>query len=344
MSARPTRPARTGLTVRHDVDRSVAVAHDGRPLLTYVYQPDDVQLESPKPYFHPIHTLGGDLVSLFRPHDHVWHKGIAWSLPNVGTHNFWGGPSYLTGEGYRQLDNDGSMDHDAFTALDADGDRVRVAHALTWHAQPTDGATGAEVLREERAFTVTVPADDVWVLTFATTMTNTGGEHLDIGSPTTKGRDNAGYGGLFWRGPRSFTGGTILAPGVAGGEEVRGTRAEWMGFTGLHDETRRGSTLVMVDDTANPQHPPQWFMRTEAFACANPAPFFSEEVPFPPGATLTFRYAVVIADGGADPARAEELAAYGRDALAAEAQAAGAGAAAGGTAGGAATVPGAAAS
>ncbi|MCL3859474.1 PmoA family protein [Actinotalea sp. K2] len=319
MSTTPApRRERTALTVRHDVGWSVQVAHQGQDLLTYVYAPDDVQLESPRPYFHPLHTVGGDLVSLFRPHDHVWHKGIAWSLPNVGPHNFWGGPNYVHGQGYVQLDNDGSMDHERFTAMDVTDDRVHVAHDLVWRTQPAEGQeTGTEVVHEARAFAVTVPADDVWVLTFSSTITNVSDEQLDIGSPTTKGRENAGYGGLFWRGPRSFTGGTILAPGTAGGEEVRGTRAEWMGFTGQHDQTARHSTLVMVDDTTNPQHPPQWFMRNEWFAGVNPAPFFSEEVPFGPGESLTFRYAVVIADGAADPARGEELAAWGRQALAA---------------------------
>jgi len=307
---------RIRLTVRHDVGWSVQVAHRGQDLLTYVYAPDDVQLESPRPYFHPLHTLGGDLVSLFRPHDHVWHKGIAWSLPNVGPHNFWGGPTYVHGQGYVQLANNGSMDHQRFTVLDVTDARAQVSHELVWHAQPVAGqAVGAEIVHEARAFAVTVPTDDAWVLTFSSAITNTSGERLDIGSPTTKGRENAGYGGLFWRGPRSFTGGTIIAPGYAGGEEVRGTRAEWMGFTGQHDQTARHSTLVMVDDTANPQHPPKWFMRNELFAGVNPAPFFSEEVPFGPGQTLQFRYAVVIADGQADANRGEELAGLGRAAL-----------------------------
>ncbi|HYO20725.1 MAG TPA: PmoA family protein [Dermatophilaceae bacterium] len=312
MSAR----AAARLSVRHDLDWSVQVAHHGQDLLTYVYAPDDVQLESPRPYFHPLHTLGGDLVTLFRPHDHVWHKGIAWSLPDVGPHNFWGGPNYVRDQGYVQLANDGSMDHDRFTAIDVADDRVEVGHELVWHAQPAaDETAGKEIVREVRGFAVTVPADDAWVLTFSSTMTNVSGEQLDIGSPTTHGRENAGYGGLFWRGPRSFTGGTILAPGYAGGEEVRGTRAEWMGFTGQQDGTASHSTLVMVDDTANPQHPPQWFMRNEWFAGVNPAPFFSEEVPFGPGETLQFRYAVVIADGPADPDRGQKLADLGRAAL-----------------------------
>jgi Methane oxygenase PmoA len=307
---------RTHLTVRHDVDRSVQIAHRGRELLTYVYAPDDVQLESPRPYFHPLYTLGGDLVSLFRPHDHVWHKGIAWSLPNVGPYNFWGGPNHVHGQGYVQLANNGSMDHQRFTALEVSDDRALTSHELLWHAQPAAGQeVGAEIVSETRSLVVTVPAGDAWVLTFSSAITNVSGEQLDIGSPTTKGRENAGYGGLFWRGPRSFTGGTILAPGYAGGEQIRGTRAEWMGFTGQQDGTASHSTLVMVDDTANPAHPPKWFMRNELFAGVNPAPFFSEEVPFGRDQTLQFRYAVVIADGQADADRGEALAELGRLAL-----------------------------
>ena len=109
-------------------------------------------------------------------------------------------------------------------------------------------------------------------------MRNVGPEDLWIGSPTTKGRENAGYGGLFWRGPRSFTNGRLRTVDGDGGDELRGTRHAWMGFTGRHDGIDEASTIVMVDDPGNIHHPPQWFARSEEFACMCPAPFFSEEV------------------------------------------------------------------
>ncbi|MET0788680.1 MAG: PmoA family protein [Cellulomonas sp.] len=302
----------TGLSALHDVGRAVDVTLGGATLARYVYVPTDVQLESPRPYLHPVRTRGGDLVTAFRPHDHVWHKGIAWSLPVVGEHNFWGGPTYVHGQGYVQLENDGSMDHVALTSLAVYPDRVDVAHTLAWHTQARE-----HVVDEQRSLAFVVPSsrDDAWVLTFATTMTNVSSTDLTIGSPTTRGRENAGYGGLFWRGPRSFTGGTLLAPDFAGGEEIRGSRGPWMGFVGRHDETGGASTVVIVDGTENPSHPPQWFARTELFGCLNPAPFFSTEVPFAPGDSLTFRYAVVVADGASNPATAAELAALGVDTL-----------------------------
>ncbi|WP_336204473.1 PmoA family protein [Nonomuraea sp. LPB2021202275-12-8] len=302
----------TTLRALHALGRSVSVTAGDVELFTYTYRPDTPVLESPKPYLHPIRTLTGEVVSLFRPHDHVWHKGIAWSLPHVGEHNFWGGPTYVHGSSYVQLDNNGSAVHRDMTDLSAGDDRVRIGHRLDWISQ-----ADLPVIEERRALTATVVDEAAWALVFETAMTNVSGGTLDFGSPTTKGRENAGYGGLFWRGPRSFTGGVIQSPAGAGGDELRGTRAEWFGFRGRHDESGTSSTVVMVDDTANPRHPPQWFARSEDFACLCPAPFFSEEVGLPDGETMSLRYAVVVACGDRGEDGTELLAGQGRAALAA---------------------------
>ena len=117
------------------------------------------------------------------------------------------------------------------------------------------------------------------MLVYGTAMTNVSGDTIQIGSPTTAGRPNAGYGGLFWRGPRAFTNGTILAPQGKGRDEIR--------------------------------------VRSEDFAAVCPAPFFSEELPFLAADTLHFRYAVLVADGLSDDNGAAGLAAQATKALAA---------------------------
>jgi hypothetical protein len=299
------------LHIDHAVGRSVTVSAGEVALFTYVYRPDTAQLESPKPYLHPIRTLAGDVVSLFRPHDHVWHKGIAWSLPHVGEHNFWGGPTYLQG-GYSQLANNGAAVHRSLSALSTDGSSATLAHRLDWISEQ-----GARVIDERRALTATVADADSWVLVFETAMTNVSGATLSIGSPTTKGRENAGYGGLFWRGPRSFTDGIVQSESGIGADDLRGKRAEWFAFRGRHDETGTSSTLLMVDDSRNPNHPPQWFTRSEMFACLNPAPFFSEELEVADGETVTFRYAVVVTSGDHGDEGTPALADHGRAALSA---------------------------
>jgi len=281
-------------------------------LLRYVYDPGEAQLESPRPYFHPVRTLGGNLVSLYRPHDHVWHKGIAWSLPNVGPENFWGGPTYLRGCGYRQLPNNGRIRHDRFgpPVQQLPGQRppahgtARITEELTWIT-----GQGAIWFTEQRRIGVRVLADaGAWVLSFETTMRNVSGQAITIGSPTTEGRPSAGYGGLFWRGPRSFTGGRVITPDGEGGDEYMGWRGPWLAFAGRHDGPGGASTVLMADSPGNFSYPSQWFVRSQPYACLCPAPFFSEEHTVGGGEALTLGYLVAIADGGLGQAECRSLA------------------------------------
>ncbi|HEU5472236.1 MAG TPA: PmoA family protein [Actinophytocola sp.] len=303
-------PPVTGLRLLHEHGRSVRISHDGKELARYVYRPWDPRVESPRPYLHPVHTLGGDLVTLYRPHDHVWHKGIAWSLPNVGPANFWGGVTYTRVGGYQQLPNNGTMRHRDFTALSANEVSVHIGHTLDWVTEP-----GETWFTEHRTLCFGLAGEAAWTLAFATSLTNVTSQEIRIGSPTTEGRPNAGYGGLFWRGPRSFSDGRVHAPGVVGGDDLMGIRAPWLAYTGRHDDHGRCSTLVFVDSPDNPDHPTQWFVRTGIYACLCPAPFFSAEVPVPPATTLTLRYAITIADGEPTPSGLELLAKHGRTAL-----------------------------
>ncbi|WP_217375986.1 PmoA family protein [Paenarthrobacter ureafaciens] len=294
---------------------SLTVSLGDIDIATYTFDATDVPLESPRPFFHPLRTTAGEVVSVYRPWEHVWHKGLAWSLPNFGEDNFWGGPTYRRDSGYAALPNNGRMRHERILDSGIDGGGFRFSHQLSWWTE-----AGRHVVDESRTVRINASAKaDVWTLSFDTAMTNVSGADIRIGSPTTEGRENAGYGGLFWRGPREFTGGKILGPDGSQGEALRGARAPWLAFVGQHDETCQYSTVLIRDAADNAQHPPEWFARSEPFACIGPAPFFSKEVPFRAGELMVNKYAVVIADGGSNSDRlgnlarlAEEVLQYGR--------------------------------
>ena len=294
-------------------ETALAASFGGTELFRYVYRPDDPQLESPRPYFHPVRTLGGDVVSLYRPHDHVWHKGIALSLPNVGQDNFWGGVTFRAGR-YIQVPNDGAMRHESFETAVVKDDVLRLDERLTWVPEGGD----ADVIAERRRVAAAAwPDAAAWLLAFETTLTNVSGADIVIGSPTTEGRPNAGYGGLFWRGPRSFTGGVVVTPDETGGDELMGKRGPWLAFTGQHDGHGRRSTLVFRDAPSNFSHPSQWFVRSTPFGCVCPAPFFNTTYTFKSGAELTLRYDIAVADGapGTDGCAALAERAAGEDLL-----------------------------
>lgn len=103
--------------------------------------------------------------------------------------------------------------------------------------------------------------------------------------------------------------GTVHVPDGPSGDELMGTRAPWLGFTGVHDGHGRVSTLVMVDAPTNPTRPTLWFVRANPFTCICPAPLFDTELPVARGESVSLRYAVVIDDGNGS--RAAQWAALG---------------------------------
>ncbi len=300
------------LRLTHLLDEAVELRHDGALLCRYVYAPDLSARESPMPYFHPLRTLAGDEVTLFRPHDHPWHKGLALTCAQLSGQNFWGGPTYVRDQGYVQLPNNGRVVHRGWRALACDGERASLAEDLVWLT-----ADGEPWLTEERRIAVAeiVPSEGRWSLDLDFRLTNVAARPLAFGSPTTAGRPGAGYGGLFWRGPRSFGGGRILGGGDLTGEEIMGRRAPWLAYSGRHDGVDRASTLIFLDGPGNPRHPTAWFVRATSYVGVSAAFMFDQEYPLLPGAVLALRYRLVLAEGMWTATRIEELAGrYRRDA------------------------------
>ncbi len=264
-------------------DDALVFRHGDVDVATYVHRPTEPVLESPRPYLM-LRTLGGDAATGYRPEDHVWHKGLSLALPNVGDHNFWGGPTYVRDEGYVQLPNNGTQRHMGFARIE-EGDVALVVEDLEWHAQD-----GAPVLREERTLTARVLDDQAWALTWSSRLVNRSGGPLAFGSPTTKGRENAGYAGIFWRGPSAFTGGAIHSPEGEVGDAARGRAGNWLAYVAP------GTGIGVLVHSAAPGGEQPWFARSAEFAGLCPAPFFHEETVVADGGRIDLA-AVVVVDG-----------------------------------------------
>jgi len=274
-------------------DEVLVVSAGDVELFEYVHAPSTPAFEGPKPYLHPVRTLAGQVVTAFRPHDHRWHKGLQMTATDVSGENFWGGNTYVRGAGYVALPNVGSMRHEGFAVAGSDGASVRFDERLSWYTE-----AGEHWVDEVRAFTVLDVEDESWTLEFATALTNARDTPLVFGSPTTNGRELAGYTGLFWRGPRSFTEGEVIAADGGSGQEMMGKAARWLAFVGHHDEVDSASTLLFLDHPGNGNT--RWFVRSTPFAAVNPSFAFFDPVELAPGEVLRLRYRVVVADGAWD--------------------------------------------
>src|SRR5690606_19564963 len=152
-------------SIVEDDDSAVRLIADDVELAHYLYRPDTVQMESPKPSIHPLRTRAGRLVSPFRPHARGWRTGISLALPTAGAHTFWGGPTCTRRAGwYEQLPNNGTQAH--VQRLDAPAGSF--AHALEWRAE----VDGSPVFTEERRLTTTLLDDDAWALRWETVLRN----------------------------------------------------------------------------------------------------------------------------------------------------------------------------
>lgn len=283
------------LTLTHTFDDRVRVTRAGRTLFEYVYMPTEPANESPKPHLHPLCTLKGNPVTIYRPHDHVWHVGVMMTNAALSGQNFWGGSTYVRDEGYRRLNNVGRQQHTEWLDMRAEDEAVALEHRLAWVTVDEQ-----RWIDERRAWRVAAidPEAGLWVLEVTMALTNVRGEALEFGSPTTEGRPNAGYGGLFWRGPRDFTRCQVLAEGdLEGQDAIMGARATWVAFVGKHDGSLDRSTLVFLDHPENLRHPTQWFVRTEPYACASASFMFDEVYELPADETLSLKYRLVVADG-----------------------------------------------
>jgi hypothetical protein len=242
---------------------------------TYVTDPPlDLRL-APRPYLHPVRTLGGTVVTDALCFDHPWHLGASLTMADVNGHNLWGGRTFVRDQGYVWRDDHGRIRHSAWLPCSSD---AGFSELLSW----CDG-DGKELLREHRAISAT-PATHGWELSFAYALTTPRQTEVTLGSPATHGRTGgAGYGGFFWRFPagraRAF---------CSSLEDPHGSAEPWVAVT-VDD----AYTLVfrgLADDD-------RWFVRTGEYTGVCAALAFDHPLILQADATVTRDIRVLIADG-----------------------------------------------
>lgn len=290
------------LRVEQHADEAIAVAWASQPLFRYVYRPQTPRSESPKPYLHPVTTLAGDVVTDFRPDDHPWHTGISMTSAHLSGENFWGGGTYVRDQGYADLPNHGTIEHVSWEAIESDETTARFVERLTWRT-----FNGQSWIDERRAFGVAAvdPAAGWYRLFFDFRLRNTAGHELEFSSPAIEGREGAGYGGLFWRGPMSFLGGNVAAAGGLAGPGVMGQQATWLSFTRPDGAS---SPMLLFIDRDGPRSPTPWFVRNDPIPVVSFAFAFSERLMLAAGDELVLGHDIVVAARELSPDEIEHLA------------------------------------
>ena len=264
---------------------AVSMRLGDRTCWTYVPQSDEG-----KPYFHPL-TIPGtdDVLTNFRPADHVWHLGFWFSWKGINGKNFWepdpkGGTTRVVAQ------------------------TVTPAPDLTFRAEATLDyvADGRTLVREQRAVRVETAPNCYYTIEWDSTFFAR--EEGAVFSCTPAKRDQkgvwaaGGYAGLMWRFADSpaFT---YTYTHDAGRTNVMtcGESAARMEIVATAAASGARARITFRDHPENPRYPTPWFARHSAAAyqgrgyyVVGPSMLFHEPLKLAPNTSARFRYTVAV--------------------------------------------------
>jgi hypothetical protein len=259
----------------HDLGHYVELRQPSRetPLWRYVYG------GKPKPFFHPLCTPAGHVVSAYEPGDHVWHRGLWYAIKFVNGENFWEEVDHPYGTQVTPVAP--AVTHD-------EGGGVTVASKLAW-TRPN----GEVAAHEDRSFAYATIDQDAYAIDLRFSIRFAGEVTLDRTPFTTWG----GYSGLTFRGNRNWTRTKLMFADGSTSDRPTPVVSTWCDLTGLIDGARDTQVGVAVfDHPANPRHPTPWYGGTGPGHYFNAAFLFHEPMTLKAGQPLAQQYRVIVHD------------------------------------------------
>lgn len=233
---------------------------------------------SPRPYLHPVRALSGARLTTAAPADRRHHHGLSLALPDVSGTTFWGGRTWVPGEGLWLLRNHGRQVSRSGPAFDA-GDPGTLRDDVDW----LDRA-GTPLLTERRVVgSQLVPGG--WVLRWDSELVAARDVVVTNPAPASP----AAYGGFFWR----FASVDECVAATADGEGAAaslGSASPWLSLA-----LRTGqvwTTVVLVQEGRD-----RWFVRTEPYVAAGPVIAWDAPVELAQGESLRLGLTALILDG-----------------------------------------------
>ena len=320
MSALISAPDHVQVSV-NESGRRVDVTIDGKPFTSYIW-PDAVK----KPVLYPIRDAHGTLVTRGWPMDprpgervdHPHHVGLWLNYENVNGIDFWNNSDAIKPSDAPKM---GTIRHRQIVSAKG-GDRGDLVTESDWLLHD-----GTVLLRERTEY---VFAGDAATRTIDRITTLTALERRvsfedakdgmlgmrvarELELPTTKAEVFTDISGRKTEVPKldntGITGNYLTSEGKQG-NAAWGTRGRWCVLTGkIASDT---ISIAILDHPSNPGYPTYWHARDYGLFAANPLgqKVFSngkETLGFAlePNQSVTFRYRILIVDGGLTPERAD---------------------------------------
>jgi LacI family transcriptional regulator len=265
--------------------REWTLLHGGTLLAAAVTGASMAPVHSPRPHLHPVRSLAGRAMTTTNPTDHRHHFGVSLALPDVNGTTFWGGRTFVEGQGSTLLANQGRQESDA----EETADNGRDLHSLVrWRTHD-----GSDLLLEHRRVgAFLLPEQHGWGLDWRSRLEADAGD-IRLTSPANKGRLGAGYGGLFWRLP-SADETRILVEGGKGESVAHGSSSPYVVIQRRHGND--WTSLVMIQDEQAQGRIDPWFVRASDYVGIGTSLAWSRPRDIEAGTALDLRVRAVVLD------------------------------------------------
>ncbi len=272
-----------------------ALSADDQQLARYANGESLPGVHSPRPYLHPLHSLGGVAMTQTTPADHRHHYGVSMAVADVDGTTYWGGRTFVRGQGPTLLSNHGRQRTVSAGVVDGG---ATLSSQVRW----TDERGRDQLVEERRLTGLLLPEVEAWALGWSGRL-DAGDSDVVIGSPATNGRPGAGYGGLFWRLPFADET-TVLTADADSEAQAHGSRSPWIAIARRTGDA--WTTLVLVQ----PGGVDPWFVRVADYVGAGPALAWDDVRRIEAGTSLDVELVAVVADRRLDAADAADLAEF----------------------------------
>ncbi|HVT88273.1 MAG TPA: PmoA family protein [Tepidisphaeraceae bacterium] len=266
------------MILKHDLGTSIELRNPHRelPLWRYVYG------GKPKPFFHPLCTPAGHVLSIFEPHDHFWHRGLWFSIKFINGENFW--EENEPGFGTQKTRVPPTVTHGA------DG-QIGVFSTLDW-TRPDEKTI---VFHEQRLFTYKPIDSGSYLLDFTFILK----PQVDVLLDRTPYNGTwGGYSGLTFRGNRNWQESRLLFSDGTTSNRPTPVIADWCDLSGkLDGGFDQFGGIAILDHPENPRHPTPWYGGTGPGHYFNAAILFNEPMKVSADDKLRLQYRVLVHDG-----------------------------------------------
>ena len=247
----------------------------------------------PKATLHPWTTARGTVVSGFEMSDHVWHRGLWFTIKFINGDNYW-----------EEHEPFGTQVHNQPpTVSETPLGHRRLSATVDYRSPATADKPAVVTATETRHLTFSIgpslaangtPGHPVTQLDWSSTFTARQDLLLDRTPYTTWG----GYGGLSFRASRELHDGELILADGSKQNLVTGQSSPWLALRAKVDGgLQRGVLMTVFDHPSNQRSPTPWYGRSiNGFTFWNAAFLFHEPLALPAGQSITFNYRLLLTD------------------------------------------------